>query len=491
MYMGEKPGVAVVIDGVPVQETAGKINIDLDNIESIKVIKGGASFLYGNDAIAGAIIITTKRPKGQNISQIETEIGSFSSKRFLASTNQSFEKSALQLQGSTRTSDGYWEDAYVREKSINGKYQYYINDLSDITFGLDLTNRKTGDGNSVSGTTNAETNPTSAGEYSYGGYYNSDLIKTFITYSEEINQSSHYMLRFHKYIDDKTSKTGRTAYNNIEKWDQNGIKGEYYKSFNKYAIMVGLDLQKNTTDETQYLASDNSLRSQYDTDERIYALYGELNNQITDSLTSVINLRYDNLKYKYNDQLDNSKNVNPSYNTTSFRAGLNYDFTENNSLFTSISTGFRAPTVSQISKNQTGIALGHDVPTSLKTETTYNYEIGIRGLQSNVNYEASIYQLDRKDYIGRQGGSYSSSTGWSKTSNIDEDEYYFNLGDMRSRGFELALNGDIMSNLSFNTAYTYLDAIFKNIHLHKELVLIHIDKLIYQEILFLEHQNIL
>lgn len=40
-YMGEKPGVAVVIDGVPVFERTGAVNIDLDNIESIKVVKGG------------------------------------------------------------------------------------------------------------------------------------------------------------------------------------------------------------------------------------------------------------------------------------------------------------------------------------------------------------------------------------------------------------------------------------------------------------------
>ena len=40
-YMGEKPGVAIVIDGVPVFERTGKVNIDIDNIESIKVIKGG------------------------------------------------------------------------------------------------------------------------------------------------------------------------------------------------------------------------------------------------------------------------------------------------------------------------------------------------------------------------------------------------------------------------------------------------------------------
>lgn len=97
MYMGEKPGVAIVIDGVPVQETSGKINVDLDNIESIKVIKGGASYLYGNDAIAGAVVITTKRQKGISKSKIETEVGSFGFKRFVASTNQSFETGALQL----------------------------------------------------------------------------------------------------------------------------------------------------------------------------------------------------------------------------------------------------------------------------------------------------------------------------------------------------------------------------------------------------------
>src|SRR5512134_3692875 len=60
-YMGEKPGVAIVIDGVPVQERTGRANIDLDNIESIKVIKGGASYLFGDDGLAGAVIITTKR----------------------------------------------------------------------------------------------------------------------------------------------------------------------------------------------------------------------------------------------------------------------------------------------------------------------------------------------------------------------------------------------------------------------------------------------
>lgn len=163
-YMGERPGVAIVIDGVPAQETSGKINIDIDNIESIKVVKGGASYLYGNDALAGAVVITTKKPKAESQSKVEAEYGSFASKRFSLETSQIFNNSNLQFQVNSRDSDGYWDDAYVKSKGINGKYQYFIDDTSDVIFGLDYVKRDSGDGNTVSGYSNAMKNPTSSGE---------------------------------------------------------------------------------------------------------------------------------------------------------------------------------------------------------------------------------------------------------------------------------------------------------------------------------------
>ena len=76
-YMGEKPGVAIVIDGVPVFERTGKVNIDLDNIESIRVIKGGASYLFGDDGLSGAVIITTKRGAKYAGYTLGAEAGSF------------------------------------------------------------------------------------------------------------------------------------------------------------------------------------------------------------------------------------------------------------------------------------------------------------------------------------------------------------------------------------------------------------------------------
>jgi iron complex outermembrane receptor protein len=134
--------------------------------------------------------------------------------------------------------------------------------------------------------------------------------------------------------------------------------------------------------------------------------------------------------------------------------GLNYELDENNYLYTSYSTGFRAPTAGQISGNlsllQSNPAL--DIPTELDPEKTQNFEVGIKGTFKNINYDLSAYQLDRIDYIGKKAGSYIWST--------DDDEYLAvdNVGDMRSRGIELAINSKINDSFSYNLAYTFLDA---------------------------------
>lgn len=141
MYMGEKPGVAIVIDGVPVFERTGSVNIDLDNIESIKVIKGGASYLFGDDALSGAVIITTKRGAKYDNIFAATEIGSFGYQKLLARAGYSNDLLNFHVQASERKADGYHEDSGYSAKYFNGKLQYYIDDSSDLTFGVELSDR--------------------------------------------------------------------------------------------------------------------------------------------------------------------------------------------------------------------------------------------------------------------------------------------------------------------------------------------------------------
>ena len=80
--------VLVIVDGVPVTDTAtgrtdlSRLQIPVDSIESIKVIRGSLSAHYGADAVGGVILITTK--KGSNDSGYSI---SATNKSFLPGTN--------------------------------------------------------------------------------------------------------------------------------------------------------------------------------------------------------------------------------------------------------------------------------------------------------------------------------------------------------------------------------------------------------------------
>jgi len=140
-FMWEDTGVAVVIDGVPVKQLGGKVRLNLSNIESIKVIKGGASYLYGNTALAGAVIITTKKPKNTDAYSLKAEAGSFGYRDYVATLQKGTDRFSLTLNANYRETDGYWVDSAMWNKSVNGQGTWFIDDTSDLTLGFDLTNK--------------------------------------------------------------------------------------------------------------------------------------------------------------------------------------------------------------------------------------------------------------------------------------------------------------------------------------------------------------
>lgn len=482
MYMGESPGVAIVIDGVPVQERAGSVNIDIDNIQSIKVLKGGASYLYGNDALAGAIIITTKRPKNKNEGLISTEQGSYNYQKYLASYNVGTENFATNVQASYKKSDGYWEDSDYWTKSINGKFQYYLDDSSDITFGADKTLRYEDDTGSITHTTfdgaiytnNVKTNPKSEGETGYSTDYDIDLTKLFLTYSKDFNNGSNLMAQIYQY-DDTTENKGSAydsnsdgirddhLYTSYANTVQRGLKSEYRISGTTIASMLGIDLARNEEDKNNkyrvnYTGRDlvahtiGEVSSDTKGKEDINAVYGELKYVITKDFTTTLNARYDNINYEYKNNLT-STDWDKDYNEMSYRVGTTYNLSKKQILFANISTGFRVATLAQMYAGDMSTSTYSGTyynNTNIDTEKTYNYEIGFRHKTDLLSYEISIFQLDRKDVIGRSSGNYASTKG--------VDVYYDNMADVQNRGLELSVSSDKQKNTFFVFNYTYLDS---------------------------------
>jgi iron complex outermembrane receptor protein len=80
------PNVAIVVDGVTLTSMRS-FNQDLYDLQQIEVLKGPQSAIYGRNAAAGAIVITTKRPAKEFEGSLTAAAGNFGTTRFVGSVS--------------------------------------------------------------------------------------------------------------------------------------------------------------------------------------------------------------------------------------------------------------------------------------------------------------------------------------------------------------------------------------------------------------------
>lgn len=480
-FMGEKPGVAVVIDGVPVFERTGRVNIDLDNIESIKVVKGGASYLFGEDALAGAVIITTKRGAGMAGYRVLGEVGSFGYNKGLLRAGFAGDNSAGHVQVSRREADGYHFQSDYKADYLNGKFQYYLDDTSDITLGFERSDRQKDSHGAVEGITQAKEDPRSIEGRDYARMFDVDLGKYFVTYSNDLNASDSLSLNVYQFTDNTDFVSAPRNYdadgNPVEAVDdyttangyeqvQRGVKSEWRSGGERIAWMAGLDLRNNTYENTEHYIVDFK-RSAYSrtvytagtvtadntTDEIVKAAYAEVKFRPADSLVATLNGRHDLIELDYTDDL-NGLEKSKEFRVTSWRAGLNWAVASTLDLYANGSTGFRTPTVTQLFAGDISPFGDTASNPDLDPEQSLNLELGLRGRADwgvRVDYDLAVFQLDRTDFIMAKSGNYAVPEEGTQ-------DQFQNIGGVRDRGLELSLRSDRRLPLFLEVAYTYLDA---------------------------------
>ncbi len=488
-YMGEKPGVAIVIDGVPVFERTGRVNIDLDNIETIKIIKGGASYLFGDDGLSGAVVITTKRGAKYKGVNFEADQGAHGYERYLARAGFATERLSGHVQFTRRGADDYHFQSNYSMDALTGNMRWNINSHSDLTLGFEKEDRFRDKHGTVTGVTAAEKDPTGTQGRDFSRHYDVGLERINATYSNDLSEHTNLLALAYQFKDatkfwsspQRFSATGAAvtasdAYTTLNDYDQTqrGAKGEFRTSFGNTAFMVGGEFRRN-----EYLNLTSALTSFRNspagatttagtifgddvTKEGVEAIYGEAKWSPVRDWTFTGNLRFDHIKLDYaakpvsgngNVALNESK----SFSSTSFRVGANWTIASGTYAFGNVSSGFRAPNVDQLYRGSISPTSSVANNPDLKPEQAINYELGARHrfklMGQDAHVHGTVFLINRKDFILDSSGQY----GNSNSTNIGRFE---NIGGARSRGVELSLGGALSKSVVWEMAYTYLDAYF-------------------------------
>lgn len=493
VYMGEKPGVAIVIDGVPVFERTGKVNIDLDNIESIKVIKGGASYLFGEDALAGAVVITTKRGARYAGVTASYDVGAWDYQRLLGRVGFAGEWGAGHLQMTHRQADDYYFQSGYKTDYAAGSLRFYLGERSDLTVNFEQSTRAKDKHGNVTGATQASVDPTGMLGRDYTRKYSVDLDKFNATYAHDFEDGGNLLATAYQYKDHTVywsaprnyifpggaADSANDAYtvNNNYHQTQRGAKGEWRNQVKDWAWMGGVDLRHNrylnlNTANLDYCTApggacagtkvlSGTVLQNDRTDEITKALYGELKWAASGDWVFTGNLRHDAIGMDYQGEPNNSAPTavtkSKNFGASSWRLGANWQARADINVFSNISTGFRTPTAQQLYNgaiSPTGKTANNE---GLKPETAMNYELGLR-TDSRIfgvgfNAQASVFQIDRKDYIMATSGDYGASTAAYV-------QKYDNIGGVRNRGLELELKTDAQREFALDVAYTYVDTRF-------------------------------
>ena len=464
-YGGMSSHQLVLVDGIPQNKGKDKLvdwdMISLDNIESVEVLRGPASALYGDNAMSGVINIITKKPAGKPEARVYASYGSFNTQEYktsvsgayksedngLPSSRQSHKQLGVLLGASQKITDGFREHCNYQRTHIDGRLDYNINDAQKAQFLLDYYKKKRG----ALPWALSEAQIAQDRRQARPGTENdkSDETKSdiSITHAWDISNNAKTEETFYyKYDNADSFYTGPNLTQNSQKeqLEDEDAYGFMLKGSVKQEIMglgheftAGVDLEKDNFDYKEYAApyrQRGALQSDYGVKRGKIGPYLQDEIKLSDSLRFVGGVRYDWVDFDFDDRKTASNSKTEKMSKITPRCSLVYVYQRDSSLYANYAQAFRTPTIGQM------FTYGSSANPNLLPEEAVNYEIGLRhSFNEFFKANISLYWMELDNEIWYD---YATSK-------------YQNYGKTSHKGIETGLDFKINKSFSSFVNYTY------------------------------------
>ncbi|MEH5985256.1 TonB-dependent receptor [Klebsiella variicola] len=474
-------GLRIYVDGIPATMPDGQgqtSNIDIGSVDTIEVLRGPFSALYGNSS-GGVINVTSQTGTQPPTVEASSYYGSFGTWHYgmkaTGAVGDGSHAGDVDYTVSTNrfTTHGYRDHSGARKNLANARLGVRINDVSKLTLLLNSVDIKANDAGGLTAdewrdnprqsprgdqyNTRKNTRQTQAGlRYERQLSAQDDLSVMMYAGERETTQfqsiprapqlkPSHAggmidLTRHYQGIDTRLTHRGEllvpvtlTAGLDYENMSE---RRKGYENF----VMVNGAPQYGE----QGALRRNERNLMWNVDPYLQTQW-----QLTDKLSLDAGVRYSSVWFDSNDYYitpgNGDDSGDASYHKWLPAGSLKYALTDAWNVYLSAGRGFETPTINELSyrsDNQSGLNFG------LKPSTNDTVEIGSKTRLGNGLLTAALFQTNTDNEI-----VVDSSSG-GRTS-------YKNAGKTRRQGMELGLDQQFGESWRLKAAWTWLDATYR------------------------------
>jgi vitamin B12 transporter len=337
-----------------------------EDIERIEVLRGGASALYGADALAGVVNIITKTPTAKPSTSVSASYGRFDTQQYSLSHRWKPGPFSYGISLGREKSDGYRENSQYDAWILGGEMGYNLTSQSEVKFSARYVQKEVGvpgsvdfpdpddrqkDGNTLLNLS-YQGRITPRLKFGFRGWHNQ--------YRNSFDAGSQGILSMGTSALHKSSESG-------------GDFQTTYQLGKRHLIVGGLEVIGDRVNSSSFGVEEATRGAVYLQDEV----------EIAKPLTATLGLRYD-LHSDYNNQLDP-------------RLGVLLRLPAEVRLRASAGRSFRAPTFNDLYWPASAYTAGNP---NLQPETAWNYELGAeKNFQNLAAIKIAGFYQDVKDLI--------------------------------------------------------------------------------------------
>lgn len=474
-------GLRIYVDGIPATMPDGQgqtSNIDIGSVDTIEVLRGPFSALYGNSS-GGVINVTSQTGTQPPTVEASSYYGSFGTwyygMKATGAVGDGSHAGDVDYTVSTNrfTTHGYRDHSGARKNLANARLGVRINDVSKLTLLLNSVDIKANDAGGLTADEWRDNPRQSPRGDQYNTRKNTRQTQAGLRYERQLSAQDDLSVMMYAGERETTQFQSIPRAPQLKPSHAGGVIDltRHYQGIDTrlthrgellvpVTLTAGLDYENMSERRKGYenfvmvngapqYGEQGALRRNERNLMWNVDPYLQTQWQLTDKLSLDAGVRYSSVWFDSNDYYitpgNGDDSGDASYHKWLPAGSLKYALTDAWNVYLSAGRGFETPTINELSyrsDNQSGLNFG------LKPSTNDTVEIGSKTRLGNGLLTAALFQTNTDNEI-----VVDSSSG-GRTS-------YKNAGKTRRQGMELGLDQQFGESWRLKAAWTWLDATYR------------------------------